>query len=237
MRALVLASVCLLSAMSVGCAAQYPTLKFTSKEGKGTLEQPFSTAAMTRDKQGDWDVVLVSQGLENPRSFWRRAGTAMNPVRLFRKEKTAGKDLSPVAETPVRQVVHIKMHWRPSRGAMPDNPAAANATVRWVLFGSSEPGSVQDMLEYQGTAFVRPVFGDDGYMLKIREGTLRRSALSGDMLDPLGSAKVEGDIALPDDPATVAGVLRDLPPATPVEAPARNPLPSTMPAARPSRSR
>lgn len=218
-RPLLLLLLCFLLALtSVGCSSQYPTLTFTSVDQHATLTQPYAISAMARDKSGDWNVVLVSQGLETPRPLINRIGTAINPAELFHKDAAVAKDLTPATSAPVRQVIHMTLHWRPSRGATADNPAAANATIRWLIFGSSAPtdeGGDADIIEYQGTVFVRPYFEKKGYTLRVQEGTLTRTMIKGEMIDAMGPTTVEGKLYVPDDPYTVANVLHELPPATP----------------------
>jgi hypothetical protein len=229
-----------------GCSSQYPTLTYTSADNAKELIQPYAISAMSRDSRGDWDVVLVSQGLEKPRPLINRIGTAINPVELFHREQTAGKDLTPATSTPVRQVVHMKLHWRPQRGSSPNNPAAANATIRWLVFGppqptstasasdaagsgvSTTPPAATDVLEYQGTAFVAPDFERNGYTLHVLAGSVAPVAVKGDMTDALGPAHLEGTFYVPDDPYTVTNILRELPPPPP--APPPTPSPTSRPA-------
>jgi hypothetical protein len=176
-----------------GCGAKYERVTFTSRADAGQLEQGFALVAAARDARGDYDVVLVSQGLEDAAAASGR------------------RDLTPVAAAPVRQVLHLKLHWRPPRGATANNPAAANATARWVIMGT---GGAADLLEYQGTAFVRPIFEREGYTLLIREGSLEKVLLRGEMVDVLGPTRFEGKVYAREDPATVAGILAELPPPT-----------------------
>lgn len=194
-------------ALGVGCGSKYPTLKFTSVDQTKVLRQPFGLTAMARDPQGDdYDLVMMSQGLE----------------RLRPEE--AGEPIGPSKEAPVRQVVYIRIHWRPRPGSRANNPAAANASVRWIIFGTPGEGG-DDLIEYQGTAFVRPDFGRTGYTLRIRKGDLRLARRQGEMTDVLGPTDFEGDFFVKDDPYTVASVLKELPPAAVVAPP---PKPPTM---------
>lgn len=239
-----------------GCGSQYPTLTFTSLDIPAApttqaatqpadpipttarpvpivLTQPFSIAAMARDPDGDWDAVLVSQGMETPRPLWKRVGTALNPAEYIERSTDAGQDLTPTTSPPVRQVVHMKIHWRPRRGSDPENPAAANSTVRWLIYGAVDPTGHADLIEYQGTAFVRIDFESNGYTLGVRRGTLRRTLLRGDMVDVFGTATLDGDLAVRNDPETVANVVRELPTAAPEVLPPEMLKPPT-PASRPT---
>lgn len=221
----------LLMLASVGCRSNTPHLTFRSLDNSAKLEQPFALAAMSRDPAGDYDLVLVSQGLEDRRSFARWAVDSANPVNWFRMPKP-GAALEPVEAAPVRQVVHMKIHWRPRAGTTPENPAASNATVRWVVFGTPEPTEQSaDILEFQGTAFVRVRFVRGGYDLRIRAGDLRPTRRDGEMVDVIGPNTLEGRARVNDDAFTVANVLAELPPATELAPP--RPGNQVRPATRP----
>lgn len=222
-RVMMAGAALLLAGIATGCGPKYPTLTFESRDRNAELRQPFALTAIARDAAGDWDVVLVSQGLERVRG------------------SKPGRDLKPAKEAPVRQVVHLKLHWRPQRGAEPENPAAANATARWLVFGTPTPPSAAaaegaadtypDVIEYQGTAFVRPIPDGEGYTLVMREGTLHRTLLKGDMVDTLGDVRLDGKFWAREDAVTVANVLSELPPPTRLAVPTP-PAATTRPAIR-----
>ncbi|MFN4243006.1 MAG: hypothetical protein ACK4PI_07190 [Tepidisphaerales bacterium] len=232
-----------LASALAGCRAATPSVTFTSLDRSHTLKQRFNVAAMSRDAFGDYDLVLVSQGDVAGSSWWRRTAKTLNdtvnPVSWFRREPEAAP-LTPTADAPVRQVLHFKIHWRPRAGTSPENPAASNATVRWLVEGPQDPVDPQpDLLEYQGTAFVRIRFGRDGYRLAFREGQLRATRVDGDMMDVLGPNRFTGSATVRDDPFTVGQVLSGLPPPSELPAPAeaQRIRPATRPATAPAGGR
>lgn len=212
----------LTAALLTGCGSKAPALRYVSDNKSTTLTQRYPIAAMSRDANGDFDLVLVSQGLES-----------------LRKTRP-GADLTPTEIPPIRQVVHMKLHWRPSRGAKANNPAAANATVRWLIFSPPTVAPLEDKappsdyVEYQGTAFVRPFLEREGYTVLVREGSLDPTLIEGNMTDPLGPSTFEGKFYVRDDAATVRNLLKELPPSTPAAAPkaTTRPTPATRPTTR-----
>jgi len=224
----------LILALLAGCGSKHSRLNVKSLDNSVRLDQSFGLSAMARDQNGDYDLVLVSQGLEQRRSIWSRTASALNPVSWFR-DQPAGQPLTPAAGAPVRQVIHLKIHWRPRAGASPENPAASNATVRWVVFGTPEPSTTtEDIVEYQGTAFARPFFERGGYTVVLQAGRLKLARLSGQMNDPLGPSTFRGKFFVRDDAYTVATVLADLPPPAQLAAPAKQNIPVPTPNTRPT---
>lgn len=225
-----------LLALLAGCRGGKPEVTFTSLDRSRELRQQFSLAAMSRDAMGDYDLVLVSPGDAGDGSWWRTTartiGSAINPVSWLRRPGDP-PPLTPTSTTPVRQVLHLKIHWRPRAGSSPENPAAANATVRWLVEGPQDATDLQpDLVEYQGTGFVRVRFGRDGYRLWFREGLLNPTRLDGDMVDVLGPNRFAGHAVVADDAFTVRQVLAGLPEAAvlPTPPPPERVRPATRPA-------
>lgn len=131
--------------LSTGCGKKSPaTARLTSTTGTYKLEQSFDRAYATKTPDGEYLIVLVDDGLPSE----------LNDDDL----------LTPTAQTPVRQVLFVKMNWRAPRGAKNNNPAAANALARWYFFTpSSNPGQAgkDRIVRYDGTAFVRMSQGRD----------------------------------------------------------------------------
>jgi hypothetical protein len=131
--------------LATGCTKKSPaTARLTSTTGTYKLQQSFDRAYATKTADGEYLIVLLDDGL---------------PSKLNDDEL-----LIPTAQTPVRQVLFVKMNWRAPRGAKNNSPAAANALARWYFFTpSSNPGEAgQDrIVRYDGTAFVRMSQGRD----------------------------------------------------------------------------
>lgn len=149
-----------------GCASDQQQLTLRSSRQHQTFTQPFSRAYCARDAGGDTEIVLTDQAAE---------------------KALQGR---PVGE-PVRQVLHIRVLWHPSRDMKADHISATNSTIHWYVMGSKSPG---DVLEYAGTAFV-VVERDAGITeLTINNASLRPVACRGELCDPVGPATLSGKV-------------------------------------------
>ena len=108
---------------SLGCATTTPPpdMTITSINKNETWKQGFTQAWMSKNSNGDFDVVLVDQACEQ----------AMNGAPM---------------SAPVRQVMHIRILWSPTRDM---KAVVSNASVKWYVIGRSRP---EDVLEYSGIA-------------------------------------------------------------------------------------
>jgi hypothetical protein len=129
-----------------------PTLRFTSTDRRHILIQKFPEAYATQSEDGVYDVVLVSTGLKDT------------------EIDGAGSMLSPAYTVPVRQTVHMRIFWRPVRGAKPTSPAATNTVIHWYLqsqnYAADQPP--RDTLQYDGTGFVRISSADSKHAFRLR---------------------------------------------------------------------
>ncbi len=157
-----------------GCASQTSKLTLTPVHGVEALTQSFPTAYAGRSESGDFQVVLLNDGLH------AAEGDAADPIE-------------PTTTPPLRQVVEVRVFWRPMRGTKPDFPAAANAAIDWYVFGVGSREST-DMVHYQGTGFAE-VGGSDAHpTIRIRHATLATVARVGHIGDPIGLARIKGAI-------------------------------------------
>ena len=150
--------------LAVGCAAPSTNLTVTSLKNRHTYQQRFSQAYAGRSEQGDFDVVLA-KGAPN-------GGTRAD----------------------VRQVMHVRVLWKPMKGAKLDHPTATNATVDWYVFSGSEREPGQGLVAYSGAAFVTVHKSGGLARLDVRNATLRPAVREGAMTDPLGPASLQGTI-------------------------------------------
>lgn len=149
-----------------GCAADRQRLTLTSSRQGQTFAQSFSGAYTSRDAAGDTDIVFVDRAAQ---------------------EAIEGR----AAEAPVRQVLHIRVLWQPSREMKADHTSATNATLHWYVIGSTNPG---DVLEYDGTAFVSLDLNSEGADLTVSNARLKPVACRGDLCDPVGPSTLSGTI-------------------------------------------
>lgn len=102
----------------------------------------------------------------------------------------------------MRQLVYVKLHWRPMSGTR--DSVAANACIDWYVMGDA--GS-DDLLLYQGAASVTIDPGDKATRVTIRSGDLKPSVTRGNLSDPLGSARVSGTFVAINNDARVHELL------------------------------
>lgn len=157
------------AALTGGCA-QTPqsTLTLTSSRSGQVYKPEFGTAYVSRSGNGDYDVVLTGESTPSADAQTAAAG----------------------AVGYVRQVVHVRVHYRPMRGARLDHPSASNASIRWFVLGDRPA----DVVEYAGAGFVtvKPGFGGDAAQVVVRNASLRPVVTRGNLADPLGPVSLDG---------------------------------------------
>jgi hypothetical protein len=187
------AILCLLPLASMGCgSAGPPSLTITSINQNQVWTQEFSQAWVGHNKNGDVDVVLVDECTQK----------AMSGAQ---------------STAPVRQVMHIRVLWCPTRDT---RAVVSNACVKWYVIGRSGP---QDMLEYTGSAFVYLNEEDGSTTLKIRNAVLNPTTRLGQLTDPVGPSRLEGTFEAQPNSQIVNRILSDL--KTAQAAAASTPLP------------
>jgi hypothetical protein len=89
--------------------------------------------------------------------------------------------------------MHIRVFWIPEHGAKLDHPVAANATIRWYVFGD-RLDEASDLLEYSGGGLVLVEEKNGTAKITVRGAYLKASTRRGAMADPLGPCSVNGDL-------------------------------------------
>lgn len=171
-----------MGACVIGCAGGPPQQELTLRSGAQhqTFSQQFANAYLSRDGDGDVDVVLLD----------RAAQQRLDGIH---------------GSAPTQQVMHLRVLWNPKRDQKADHSSASNATVHWYVMGNT-PGAEGDVLEYAGTAFVAM---DDSTPaeLTIRNGIVRPVACRGGLCDPVGPSVISGTIFARPDRQRVRQVL------------------------------
>jgi hypothetical protein len=175
---------CLIVALLVfvgaaGCAGPQTDLKVTSIASRQTYRQPFTQAYYRRDGLGNVDVVVVDDAAQQNLSGQRTSA-------------------------PVRQIMHIRVLWVPSRDM---KAVASNASIKWYVIGDSNP---QDVLEYSGSGFVAVNQNGDMTSVSVQNAVLHPSDKHGSLVDPVGHAKIKGTIVARAGEAAVRQLLNDL---------------------------
>lgn len=175
-----------------GCMSARPTLSVDSLEThRDAFEQSFTQVYATRSSDGDYDIVLVD-----------------NPV----DDADAGTPGKPLASTPVRplrHLVHIHVMWTPMSGAKGDHPSATNAAINWYVWGDATAQS-SDRMHYGGAGFVNIYPNDDQATFRISNTVLKLKSARGQMSDPIGTAEVAGKFTAPINTARVKELLAQL---------------------------
>jgi hypothetical protein len=172
-----------------GCASQRTSLNLVSFDKKHGFAQTFSEAYCSKDKTGDTDVVLIADPAP---------GEVQDPKKPLMPE--------PVADAP-RQVVHIRIYWKPMLGTKADHPASTNASCHWYLIDTFNPNN---MIEYSGSGLVELDDSDDPAMLEVRTAWMKVARNRGTMVDPLGPCTLNGKIRAKVDAQEVKSILAAL---------------------------
>jgi hypothetical protein len=93
------------------------------------------------------------------------------------------------ANASIRQLMHVRVLWRPQRGTKQGHPSYTNAALRWYVFGAEK----SDVLEYSGAGFVQVADTAGGTKVVIRNADVKPVAQAkGSLNDPVGSANLTG---------------------------------------------
>lgn len=176
---------------AVGCAERGGQVTLTKLSDGQRFSQVFHEAYATRSAQGDWDIVMVHDGLQEA-------------------QRRRPDDAIAIAErVPVQHVVRLHVFWRPTRSARGDEPAQSNASVDWYVI---TPGAREgeDLLKYNGAGYVGVYPGDKRATVVMRNVRLQREILRGAMSDPVGEASLSGEVRAMLDRRYVHNALEEL---------------------------
>jgi len=177
--------------VATGCVSQKPTLVVHSDTNHRTFAQTFSQAVASPNEDGTYHFVLVADDVRP------------TPNKHAKKSDPSPR-IDPSESAPLHQIVYVKVLWRPMDGT--DHTVGSNAAVNWYVLSDTAAGS-HDLLEYQGSAFVK-VYPKDGVTkVTIADGTLRPRAVRGGLSDPIGPASIEGSFTAVNDPVRLREVL------------------------------
>ena len=168
-----LLTLAVLLASLVGCASPPATMTVRSSRANVSYAQTFQQAYAGRTDDGTYEFLLVAD----------------DAARASASEKKPGQPIEPMVAAPLRQVVYLKVLWRPITGT--DATAANNASVEWTVLSDAASGQT-DLLQYQGTAFVSVTPKGNIAKVKVRNGTITPCAARGTLHDPVGVARLDG---------------------------------------------
>lgn len=109
----------------------------------------------------------------------------------------------------VRQVLHVRVLWRPMKGAKLNEPAATNATLTWYVFADPD-GAGPTMIQYDGAGFATVNRDGDVSRFEIRNATLRPDNRPGALNDPIGVCVLSGTVVARNSKAKVNELLAEI---------------------------
>lgn len=181
----------MVAAPLTGCGTSAAVLSISATESRQSFRQTFTQAYSSRDAAGDYQVVLLNDPIDEVPG------------------DDAGKPLSATEVPAIRQVLQVRVLWRPPQGAKADSPAATNAALHWyVLGGPTAQGA--SLIHYAGTAFVAVVPNGPGAEVTIRNGSLKVVEHHGELVDPLKSFKLSGRFDAVANDARVKQLMADV---------------------------
>jgi hypothetical protein len=165
--------VILLAALAGGCASDAATLRFQSVESGKFAVREFRRAYYSKTEDGQYTAVLTDDGIN--------AAPA----------KSSGAIPAATSTAPLRQVVSIRVLWRPLRGSKPDAPSTTNAVIDWYVRSNTDPAS-KDMLHYRGAGFISIYGSGETARFTVRNARVELAEQSGRLQDPLGQTELTG---------------------------------------------
>jgi hypothetical protein len=202
--------------LAAGCSHHASEVTFTRQPTPGrtvsagpSLYQRFPGAYITSNRDGEYDIVLVNDTL---RAATASQGSNSNkhwyaPVSWF--APASKSPLRPVTEPPIQQGLHIHVFWRPMSGAMVRESSITNAIVHWYVFSTDASGG-NDMLHYEGAAFVKLTPGGNTADITIGDGQIAPRQVRGQLKDPIGPARITGEVTAVRNDARVKDLLARL---------------------------
>ncbi len=183
----------LLLGCNIGCASHSADLRLTCLESSTTYRQQFSDAYVSKGEEGNTEILLVSDHNLADSGGVRPAGAALQPAA-------------------VRQVMHLKILWRPQRGTKQGHPSYTNAGIKWYVSGEpAAGGAATDVLEYTGAGFVSLTDTPVGTQVTIRNASLKPvGAAKGQLNDPVGPSRLAGSFVAEQNAQRVSDLLAEV---------------------------
>jgi hypothetical protein len=154
------------------------------------MVQNFAHGYLGENPDGDYEIVLVCEGMNTPAS-------SHNMV------------LYPTNVASLRQIVHIRVLWRAMSGTRFDQPTSTNATINWYV-RSNMPEADKDKIDYAGAGFVGVYLNKTGANILIRNASLAVREHAGELVDPLGKPSITGNFDVVRNDGMVRAILTSL---------------------------
>jgi hypothetical protein len=179
-----------LSALA-GCNSSDAQLEFHPTHTKGNVYETFPGAYISSTRDGEYDLVLIKDTLRSG-----PVGNSKGP-------------LQPVTQPPLQQAVCIHIFWKPTSGAMIRESSITNAIVDWYVFGPEHRRN-PDMLHYTGAAFVKLDAEGNLAYITIGDGDILPAQVRGNLKDPVGAARLTGEVTAVRNDGRVREVLESI---------------------------
>jgi hypothetical protein len=168
LRASQTATAIAITLLLVGCSSGTATLTLHPQGQNVAFAKTFSHAYVGKDADGSYACVLVSDDAPAVAA-------------------ASGKSITPADAAPLRQIVHIKVLWRPLNGMR--DTVASNAAIDWYVMSTT---GGDDLLVYQGAGSVILTPDGDHAKVNIRSADLKPALTRGSLKDPIGNANITG---------------------------------------------
>ena len=173
-----------------GCSATTSQINFTKNTDKKNFFEQFPGAYITSNQNGEYDIILVDDTLRSSR------------------KQTGKRPLTSISQPPLQQGLHIHVFWKPNHSGLAREACITNAILHWYVFGTGETGH-QDMVHYEGAAFVTLNSGKDRSQIHIGNGSIAVRKIQGDFRDPVGPSQISGNINAIHNDSKVKDLLID----------------------------
>ncbi|MGN6504598.1 MAG: hypothetical protein ACTHM6_03445 [Tepidisphaeraceae bacterium] len=147
----------------------------------------FDRALFTQTRDGQVDLLLLSGG----DSFQQNQPLISSDTRAINPG--------------VRQVVHLRVLWEPTRTIHLDSPSASNAFVDWHVIAGPN-----DRVTYNGSCWAMVKIDGNEASIDLRNASVSVSQVLGDAKDPLKRANLSGKFTATRSDAVVRSYLSEL---------------------------
>ena len=175
----------------VGCSASKGKVTLHGDESRTVYAQTFNQAYISNVREGEYDVLLI----QDP--------------QMSKAESKGNKPLQPMAAAALRQMVHIHVFWQAEGGSVAKDGVVTNAAIDWYVI-AREASDHPEILHYEGAGYVLLDEGKKVTSVEIRDGTMKKTDLRGDLKDPLGPSRLTGKVKAQRNGPLVRSTLSDL---------------------------
>ena len=174
-----------------GCASDDGTARLNVHRSQSDEQYvaSFDRAVFSETKNGQVDLILLSGG----------AGVAQGSQPVLASADQSGGDSG------VKEIIHLRVLWEPTRTIHLDSPSASNTSVDWHIIADAN-----DRISYTGYCWAMVNIDGDEAKIDLRNATVSVSQVLGNMQDPLKRAQLSGKFIATRSDAMVRSYLMQL---------------------------